>query len=76
MNLELEQQRKFIEQFSELVKEASEKFKEKWDNKIEFTNPNHNGYIPTFSGGVINMLSVSLRDKYETLRSRYYAKSL
>jgi hypothetical protein len=76
MNLELEQQRKFKDQFLELIKEASPKFQEKWDDNIQFSNPSRTKFIPTFSAGVINLLSVSLRDKFETLRSRYYAKTL
>jgi hypothetical protein len=76
MNTELDQQRKFTEQFLELIKEASPKFKEKWDNNIQFSNPSRTKYIPTFSTGVINLLSVALRDKFEILRGRYYAKSL
>lgn len=76
MNNELDQQRKFTEQFLELIKEASPKFKEKWDDNIQFSNPSRTKYIPTFSAGVINLLSVALRDKFEVLRSRYYSKSL
>ncbi|MEP6616557.1 MAG: hypothetical protein ABJA57_08265 [Ginsengibacter sp.] len=76
MSLELEQQRKFKEQFQELIKEASPKFHEKWDNNIQFSNPSRTKYIPTFSMGVINLLSVALRDKFEALRNKYYSKSL
>lgn len=76
MSIELDQQRKFTDQFNELVKEASPKFKEKWDDNIQFSNPSRLKYVPTFSTGIINLLSVALRDKFEILRNKYYAKSL
>ena len=76
MNLENEQQRKFTEQFIELTKDASQKFKNKWDQTIQFSNPSRIKFIPTFNNGAIDALSVSLREKYEILRKKYYAKSL
>jgi hypothetical protein len=76
MNLELEQQRKFKDQFFELTKDASQKFKNKWDENIQFSNPSRVKFIPTFNNGAIDSLSASLREKYEILRKKYYAKSL
>ena len=76
MNPEIDQQQKFIEQFSKLVEDAPPKFKNKWDNNIYFINPTRKKLIPSFSAGVIDALSVALRVKFEELRSKYYAKSL
>ena len=76
MNLELEQQRKFKDQFFELTKDASQKFKNKWDENIQFSNPSRIKFIPTFNHGAIDSLSKELRDKYEILRKKYYDKSL
>ena len=76
MNLELEQRRKFTDQFFELTKDASQKFKNKWDENIQFSNPSRTKFIPTFNNGAIDSLSAPLREKYEILRKRYYAKSL
>jgi hypothetical protein len=76
MNIENEQQRKFTEQFIELTKDAPQKFKSKWDQTIQFSNPSRIKFIPTFNNGAIDALSVSLREKYEILRKKYYAKSL
>ena len=76
MNLELEQQRKFTEQFFELTKDASQKFKNTWDEDIQFSNPSRIKFIPTFNNGAIDSLSTPLREKYEILRKKYYDKSL
>jgi nucleoid-associated protein YejK len=76
MNPELEQQRKFAEQFIELTKDAPKKFKDKWDETINFANPSRVKFIPTFNNGAIDSLSVALREKYEILRKRYYDKLL
>lgn len=76
MKLELEQQRKFTEQFIELTKDAPQKFKNKWDETIQFSNPSRVKFIPTFNNGAIDSLSVDLREKYEILRKKYYNKSL
>jgi hypothetical protein len=76
MKLEYEQQRKFTEQFTELTKDASQKFKSKWDETIQFSNPSRIKFIPTFNNGAIDALSAPLREKYEILRKKYYAKTL
>ena len=76
MNLELEQQRKFTDQFFELTKDASQKFKNIWDETIQFSNPTHVKFIPTFNNGTLDSLSPPLREKYEILRKKYYNKSL
>jgi len=76
MNLESEQQRKFTELFFELTKDAPQKFKNKWDQTVQFSNPSRVKFIPTFNNGAIDALSASLREKYEVLRKKYYAKSL
>ncbi len=76
MNVEIDQQQKFIEQFATLVEDASPKFKSKWDNNIQFINPTRTKIIPSFGVGVIDALSVELRLKFEKLRARYYSKSL
>lgn len=76
MNLEIDQQQKFKEQFAILIQDASAKFKSKWDNEIFFINPSRKKIIPSFNNGVIDSLSVELRVKYESLRNRYYAKTL
>jgi hypothetical protein len=76
MNIEIDQQQKFIEQFMKLTEDASLKFKSKWDYNIQFINPTRKKIIPSFGIGVIDALSVELRAKFETLRNRYYAKSL
>ncbi len=76
MNPEIEQQQKFTEQFIQLVRDASPKFKSKWDYNIQFINPTRKKLIPSFSSGVIDSLSVELRMKFEELRNKYYAKSL
>lgn len=76
MKIELEQQRKFTEQFIELTKDAPKKFKDKWDETIHFSNPSRVKFIPTFNNDAIDALSVALRGKYEILRKKYYDKSL
>ena len=76
MNLEAEQQRKFTDLFFELTKDASQKFKNTWDQTIQFSNPSRVKFIPTFNNGALDALSASLREKFEILRKRYYAKSL
>ncbi|MEP6927417.1 MAG: hypothetical protein ABI834_07265 [Ginsengibacter sp.] len=76
MNLELEQQRKFIDQFFELTKDAPLKFKNNWDENIQFSNPSRVKFIPTFNNGAIDSLSIALREKFEILRKKYYAKVL
>jgi hypothetical protein len=76
MNLEYDQQRKFTDQFFELTRDASQKFKNKWDETIQFSNPSRVKFIPTFNNGAIDALSAPLREKFEILRKKYYAKSL
>ncbi len=76
MNIEIDQQQKFAEQFSKLAEGASQKFKDKWDNDISFINPTHEKMIPAFNTGAIHLLSVELRKKFEILREKYFAKSL
>ena len=76
MNIEIDQQQKFTEQFSKLVETASERFKNKWDGNIHFINPTRSKFIPSFNGNSIDLLSVELRNKFEILRNKYYAKSL
>lgn len=76
VNIEIAQQQKFIEEFNELVKDAPQKFKEKWDHQINFLNPTHQKSMPVFNPGAIDALSVALRDKYEELRKKYYNKTL
>ncbi|MEO8412899.1 MAG: hypothetical protein ABI472_04540 [Ginsengibacter sp.] len=76
MSLELDQQRKFTELFLDLTKDASEKFKSKWDETVQFSNPSRTKFIPTFNNGAIDALSAQLREQYEILRKKYYNKSL
>ncbi len=76
MNIEIDQQQKFIEQFSELIKDAPKSFKDKWDGDIRFINPTRTKFIPSFNGNTIDLLSVELRRRFEILRNKYYAKSL
>ncbi|HEV8080684.1 MAG TPA: hypothetical protein VGP43_08230 [Chitinophagaceae bacterium] len=76
MNIEIDQQQKFTEEFYELVQDAPQKFKDKWDGNIKFINPTHTKFIPSFNGNTIDLLSVELRNKFEILRNRYYEKSL
>lgn len=76
MNIEIDQQQKFTEQFSRMAEEASQRFKDKWDGNIRFINPTRTKYIPSFNGNAIDLLSVELRNKFEILRNKYYSKSL
>ena len=76
MNKEIDQQQKFAEQFSKLVEDASQKFKDKWDKEITFINPSHERIIPSFNSGALHLLSVEQRKKFEILREKYFAKSL
>lgn len=76
MNIEIEQQQKFIDEFSKMVENAPQRFKDKWDGNIRFINPTHTKFIPSFNGNSIDMLSVELRNKFEILRNKYYSKSL
>ncbi len=76
MNIEIDQQQKFTEQFSKLAEAAPQRFKDKWDGNIRFINPTHSKFIPSFNGNSIELLSVELRNKFEILRNKYYSKSL
>lgn len=76
MNIEIDQQQKFTEQFFALIKDAPQVFKDKWDGDILFINPTHTKFIPSFNGNSIDLLSVELRRKFEILRNKYYSKSL
>lgn len=76
MNIEIEQQQKFAEEFAKMVQDAPQRFKDKWDGNIRFINPTHSKFIPSFNGNSIDLLSVELRNKFEILRNRYYSKSL
>lgn len=76
MNKEIDQQQKFAEQFSKLVEDASQKFKDKWDKEVTFINPSHEKIIPCFNPGAIHLLSVEQKKKFQTLREKYFAKSL
>ena len=76
MNLEIDQQQKFTEEFSKLAADASQRFKDKWDNEVKFINPTRSKLIPSFNPGAIDLLSVELRRKFEELRSKYFGKSL
>ena len=76
MNIEIDQQQKFAEQFSKLAEDASQRFKDKWDHEVRFVDPTHHKMIPSFNSGVIDLLSVELRKKYEILRDQYFRKEL
>jgi hypothetical protein len=76
MNIEIDQQQKFTEQFYALTKDAPQRFKEKWDGQIRFINPTRTKFIPSFNGNAIDLLSVELRRRFEILRTKYYEKSL
>ena len=76
MNIEISQQQKFREQFEELVKDAPKKFKDNWDENIQFINPTRNRLMPQFKHGLIDILPVEMRNKFEVLRNKYYSKSL
>ncbi len=76
MNLEISQQQKFREQFEQLVKDAPKKFKDNWDEDIQFINPSRNKIIPQFRHGLIDFLPIEMRNKFEIIRNKYYSKSL
>jgi hypothetical protein len=76
MNIEIDQQQKFTEHFLKMVHDAPQRFKDKWDGNVNFINPTHSKFIPSFNGNSIELLSVELRNKYEILRNKYYEKSL
>ncbi len=76
MNVEIDQQQKFTEEFFKLVHDAPQRFKDKWDGNIKFINPTHSKSIPSLNGNSIDLLSVELRNKFEILRNKYYEKSL
>lgn len=77
MNIETEQQQKFAEEFLILVKDAPQKFKDKWDKQIRFIDDQmHQKKNPVFNAGAIDLLSVELRNKFEILRDKYFHKSL
>ena len=76
MNIEIDQQQKFTEQFSKMVEGAPQRFKDKWDGNIRFINPTRTKFIPSFNGNAIDLLSVELRNRFEILRNKYYSKSL
>lgn len=76
MNIEIEQQQKFAEEFAKMVHDAPQRFKDKWDGNIRFINPTHTKFIPSFNGNTIDLLSVELRNKFEILRNKYYSKAL
>lgn len=76
MNIEIDQRQKFEEQFAILVKDASQRFKDKWDHQIDFINPTRDKWIPLFNPGAIQLLSPEKRRKYEILRAKYFSKSL
>jgi hypothetical protein len=76
MNKETEQQQKFVDQFSRLAEEASQKFKDKWDKEITFINPSHGKIIPSFNPGALHLLSVEEKKKFQILREKYFAKTL
>ena len=76
MNIEIDQQQKFTEEFEKLAEDASQKFKDKWNNEIRFVDPTHRKLVPAFNPGVLDLLSVELRKKYELLREKYFHKAL
>ena len=76
MNLEIEQQQKFAEQFLKLIENAPQKFKDKWDGEIKFINPARTKLIPSFNSNLIDSLPAAYRTKFEILRNKYYAKTL
>lgn len=76
MNIEISQQQKFREEFEELVKDAPQKFKDSWDQEINFINPTRSKIIPQFKHGLIDFLPIDLRTKFEILRNKYYTKTL
>ncbi len=76
MNTEINQQQKFIEQFSKLAEGASQKFKDKWDQDVIFINPTHERMTPSLNSGALHLLSTEERKKFEILRNKYFAKDL
>ncbi len=76
MNVEIDQQQKFTELFSKMVADASQRFKDKWDKEVIFTNPTHEKIVPSLNAGALHLLSSDLREKYEILRKKYFEKSL
>ncbi len=76
MNLEIEQQQKFAEQFSKLIENAPKKFKDKWDGEIKFIRPAQTKIIPAFNSNLIDILPAQYRTQFEILRNKYYSKTL
>ncbi len=76
MNLEIDQQQKFAEQFFKLIENAPHKIREKWDGEIKFINHVRSKIIPAFNSNLIDMLPAVHRSKFEILRNKYYAKTL
>lgn len=77
MNIEIDQQQKFIEQFSKLADQAPERFKMKWDHEIKFKDDaTHTKLIPFFNAGAIHLLPAELKEKFIILRDKYFAKAL
>ena len=75
MNREIDQQQKFAEQFSKLIENAPQKFKDKWDGEIKFKT-DRTKVIPSFNSNLIDMLPAVYRTQFEILRNKYYAKTL
>ena len=75
MNREIDQQQKFLEQFSKLIENAPKKFKDKWDGEIKFKS-DRTKIIPSFNSNIIDMLPPVYRAQFEILRSKYYSKTL
>ena len=76
MNLEIDQQQKFAEQFFKLIEDGPQKFKDKWDGEIKFINSARTKLIPSFNSNLIDMLPAAYRTQFEILRNKYYAKTL
>jgi len=76
MNLEIDQQQKFAEQFYKLIADAPQKFQEKWDGEIKFVSPARTKLVPYFNSNLIDLLPDEHRTKFEILRKKYYTKSL
>ncbi len=76
MNLEIEQQLKFAEQFSKLIENAPQKLKDKWDGEIKFIRPAQTKIIPSFNSNIIDVLPAPYRTQFEILRKKYYSKTL
>ena len=71
MNLEIDQQQKFTDQFFQLIEDAPQKFKDKWDGEIKFINSTRTKLIPYFNSNLIDMLPAAHRTKFEILRNKY-----